>query len=49
MGAERPLRNFSQVERGIERALRSFIHGEGAGSGVPAIIAAEPIDTIGDP
>ncbi len=43
MGAEIPLRNFSQVERGIEQALRSFIHGEGGGSGVPAIIAAEPM------
>jgi hypothetical protein len=48
MGAEIPLRNFGQVERGIEQALRSFIQGEGGGSGAPAIIAAEPIDKIGD-
>jgi hypothetical protein len=48
MGAEIPLRNFSQVERGIEQALRNFAHGEVNGSELPAITAAERIDKIGD-
>ena len=48
MGAEIPLRNFSQVELGIEQALRNFAHGEGNGSELPAITAAERIDKIGN-
>ena len=44
MGAEIPLRNFSQVERGIEQALRNFAHAEVNGSELPAITAAEGID-----
>ena len=48
MGAEIPLRNFSQVERGIEQALRNFAHAEVNGSELPAITAAEGIDKIGN-
>jgi hypothetical protein len=48
MGAEIPLRNFSQVERGIEQALRNFAYGEANGSELPAITAAERIDKIGN-
>jgi len=48
MGAEIPLRNFSQVELGIEQALRNFAHGGGNGNELPAITAAERIDKIGN-
>src|SRR5437016_1868226 len=44
MGAKIPLRNFSQVERGIEQALRNFAHAEVNSSELPAITAAEGID-----
>jgi len=48
MGAEIPLRNFSQVELGIEQALRNFAHGEVSGNELPAITAAERIEKIGN-
>jgi len=48
MGAELSLRNFRQVERGIEQALRNFICGEENGNRPPAIAAPEPFDKIGD-
>jgi hypothetical protein len=48
MGAEIPPRNFSQVERGVEQALRNFAGGEVNGSELPAITAAERIDKIGN-
>src|SRR5207248_5473432 len=44
MGPKIPLRNFSQVERGIEQALRNFAHAEVNSSELPAINAAEGID-----
>jgi len=47
MGAEPSPRNFRQVERGIEQALRNFTRGVGNGNRPPAITAHEPIDKIG--
>ncbi len=48
MGAEIQSRNLSQVERGVEEALRNFA-GRGTNSGeLPEITAAERIDKIGN-
>src|SRR5262249_48259487 len=47
MGRELSIRDFRQVERGIEHALRNFTHGEEKGNRLPAIAAPEPIDKIG--
>jgi hypothetical protein len=48
MGAEIPQRNFSQVERGVEEALRNFASGDANDGELPEITAAEPIDKIGN-
>jgi hypothetical protein len=48
MGAEILSRNFSQVERGVEEALRNFASGGVNGGELPAITAAERIDKIGN-
>ncbi len=48
MGAEIQSRNLSQVERGVEEALRNFA-GRGTNSGeLPEITAAQRIDKIGN-
>ena len=47
MGRELSIRDFRQVERGIEKVLRNFTHGEEKGNRLPAIAAPEPIDKIG--
>ena len=47
MGRELSIRDFRQVEHGIEQALRNFTHGEEKGYRLPAIAAPEPIDKIG--
>jgi hypothetical protein len=48
MGAQIPPRNFSQVERGLEQALRNFAHNEVNSSELPSITAGERIDAIGN-
>jgi hypothetical protein len=47
MGRELSIRDFRQVERGIEQALRNFTHREGKRNRLAAIAAPEPIDKIG--
>ena len=48
MGAEIPPRNFSQIERGLEQALRNFAHDGVNSSEPPPITAGERIDAIGN-
>jgi hypothetical protein len=48
MGVETDSRNFNQVERGVEEALRNFAGGGANDGEIPEITAGERIDRIGN-
>ncbi len=48
MGVETNSRNFNQVERGVEEALRNFAGGGANDGEMPEITAGERIDKIGN-
>jgi vacuolar-type H+-ATPase subunit H len=48
MGVETHSRNFNQVERGVEEALRDFAGGGANDSEISEITAGERIDKIGN-
>jgi hypothetical protein len=48
MGVETHSRNFNQVERGVEEALRNFAGGGANDGEISEITAGERIDKIGN-